>query len=60
MLQVGNAAFAGEFNAWVPDTWALINGLDPVPWVPKWGFKRVGKRVTINPNGDLILRSVPS
>ena len=58
-LQVGNAAFAGEYNAWVPDTWGLINALDPVPWVPKVGLvgvayaaaaaMRGGFRVVISP-----------
>lgn len=32
--RVGNHAFAEEFDAAVPDTWAVINGLDPIPWVP--------------------------
>lgn len=32
------------------------NGSDPIPWIPKVGFKRSGKRVSINGRGNLILR----
>lgn len=53
---MGNPAFASKLNKAVPDTWSIVNGLDPIPWVPKWGYKSVGNRVTINPRGDLILR----
>lgn len=34
-LQVGNRAFAGQFAEAVPDGWSILNGLDPVPFVPK-------------------------
>jgi hypothetical protein len=30
--------------------------MDPIPWIPKLGFKRAGNRVSINVKGDLILR----
>lgn len=33
--QVFNSAGAKEFNAGVPDCWAIINGTDPVAWIPK-------------------------
>ena len=36
--QVGNAAFADEYNAAVPDTWAIINGEVRPGWVVGgWG-----------------------
>ncbi|PRW44314.1 alpha beta-hydrolase isoform B [Chlorella sorokiniana] len=54
--RVFDMAGAREFNAAVPDCWTAINAMDPVPWVPKWGFKRVGKRVTIDAAGNLVLR----
>ncbi|KAL4457464.1 hypothetical protein ABPG75_012329 [Micractinium tetrahymenae] len=54
--RVGNSAFAHEQEELVPDTWAMLNGMDPIPWIPKWGFKRSGKRVTIDASGNLILR----
>ncbi|KAI3436487.1 hypothetical protein D9Q98_005904 [Chlorella vulgaris] len=54
--RVGNAAFTAEQEEAVPDTWAILNGMDPIPWIPKLGFKRAGNRVSINVKGDLILR----
>lgn len=54
--RVGNSAFADEQAAAVPDTWAILNGKDPIPWIPKLGFKRSGKRVTVDLSGNLILR----
>ncbi|PSC69058.1 alpha beta-hydrolase isoform B [Micractinium conductrix] len=54
--RVGNSAFAAEQDEAVPDTWAILNGSDPIPWIPKVGFKRSGKRVSINGRGNLILR----
>ncbi|KAL4440742.1 hypothetical protein ABPG77_000451 [Micractinium sp. CCAP 211/92] len=54
--RVGNSPFAHEQEELVPDTWAILNGMDPIPWIPKWGFKRSGKRVTIDASGNLILR----
>lgn len=33
--RVGNTAFRSAFDAAVPDCWTVLNGLDPVPWVPK-------------------------
>ena len=35
--QVFTSAGAREFNAGVPDCWSLINGTDPVAWIPKVG-----------------------
>jgi hypothetical protein len=54
--RVGNRAFAFEFDALVPDCFALINDQDPVPRVPKGNFKRVGKRVVLNALGDVAVR----
>lgn len=54
--RVGNGAFTHEQEQAVPDTWAILNGGDPIPWIPKGGFKRGGKRVTVNAKGDLVLR----
>ncbi|KAL4859424.1 L-2-hydroxyglutarate dehydrogenase [Chlorella vulgaris] len=54
--RVGNNAFADEYNEGVPDTWAIVNGTDPIAWIPKIGFKRVGKRVTIDSLGNLLIR----
>lgn len=33
--QVFTSAGAREFNAGVPDCWSIINGTDPVAWIPK-------------------------
>ena len=33
--QVFNKAGAREYNGQVPDTWAVLNASDPVPWIPK-------------------------
>ncbi|KAI7842946.1 hypothetical protein COHA_003453 [Chlorella ohadii] len=54
--RVFNSAGAKEFNAGVPDCWSIINGTDPVAWIPKWGFKRVGQRVNLDAAGNLVLR----
>eukprot|EP00887_Chlorella_sp_A99_P004115 scaffold23.g4115.t1 len=54
--RVGNSAFAAEYGEAVPDTWGILNGEDPIPWVPKIGFKRCGHRAAVNIRGDLILR----
>ncbi|PRW55924.1 alpha beta-hydrolase [Chlorella sorokiniana] len=54
--RVGNRAFSTLFDQTVSDCWAIVNDLDPIPWVPKWCFHRVGKRVIIDGRGNLILR----
>lgn len=54
--RVGNAPFAAEQAAAVPDTWAVVNAQDPVPRVPKGWYSRSGNRVVINPQGDVIIR----
>ncbi|CAD7703470.1 unnamed protein product [Ostreobium quekettii] len=58
--RVGNHMFADEHNRVVPDTWHVINNLDPVPRMPKFWvlFKRSGRRVVINAHGDMIVQPI--
>lgn len=55
--RVGNSAFADEYNKIVPNTWHVINDLDPVPRMAKFWmlYKRSGRRVVVNSRGDIII-----
>ena len=54
--RVGNRAFAWKYNETVEEHFAVINGQDPVPQVPKGSYKRVGDRVIVDNVGDIIVR----
>ncbi|KAL4452197.1 hypothetical protein ABPG75_007859 [Micractinium tetrahymenae] len=54
--RVGNAAFAAMYNDAVPDAWSICNRGDPICALPKFGFKRIGQRVNIDVDGNLIIR----
>ncbi|KAL4452204.1 hypothetical protein ABPG75_007866 [Micractinium tetrahymenae] len=54
--RVGNAAFAAMYNEAITDAWAIVNRGDPVTMIPKLGFKRIGQRVNIDVEGNLIVR----
>ncbi|PSC72141.1 alpha beta-hydrolase [Micractinium conductrix] len=54
--RVGNKAFASLFDETIPDAFAIVNATDPVTIIPKIGFKRVGRRVSIDAQGNLLLR----
>jgi len=54
--RVGNHAFAHEYNAMVPEHFAVINDQDPVTRVPFGSYKRVGDRILINDLGDIAVR----
>ena len=46
--RVGNALFAGAYNAAVPDTWRVTNSHDYVPTVPKMlGYAHVDHHVML-------------
>ena len=53
---MGNRAFAWAYNDIVEEHFAVINGQDPVPQVPKGSYKRVGDRVIVDDVGDIIVR----
>jgi len=57
---VGNHPFAEEHDKAVPDTWHVVNDVDPVPRMGKFFsmFKRSGKRVLVNGHGDMIVLPV--
>jgi hypothetical protein len=55
---VGNNAFATDYNAKVPDTYRVINPFDVVPHVPLrlplgMGYQQVGQTFAYNPAGAL-------
>ncbi|KAL4441188.1 hypothetical protein ABPG77_011425, partial [Micractinium sp. CCAP 211/92] len=54
--RVGNSAFAAMYNDAITDAWAIINRGDPVTMIPKLGFKRIGQRVNVDVEGNLIVR----
>ncbi|GAB4815836.1 hypothetical protein N2152v2_002882 [Parachlorella kessleri] len=54
--RLGNKAWAAEYDQAVPETWAIVNDEDPVPRVPKLFYKRGGQRVSIDMEGDIIVR----
>lgn len=54
--RVGNRAFAHEYNKMIEEHFAVINCNDPVTTVPKGAYKRVGDRVILRREGDIIVR----
>ncbi len=54
-----NAAFAAEYNALLPNTWAVVNDQDPIARIPKGAFRRSGRRVVLNALGDAAVRPGP-
>ncbi|KAL4426077.1 hypothetical protein ABPG77_002663, partial [Micractinium sp. CCAP 211/92] len=54
--RVGNSTFAAMFNDAIPDAWAIVNRGDPICTLPKLGFKRIGQRVNVDVEGNLIVR----
>ena len=54
--RVGNKHFTAYSNALVPNAFAIINKEDPVPRIPKLGYKRTGQRVNMSLlTGDLVV-----
>ena len=54
--RVGNKHFTAYSNALVPNAFAIINKEDPVPRIPKFGYKRTGQRVNMSLlTGDLVV-----
>ncbi|KAL3142108.1 hypothetical protein ABBQ32_004726 [Trebouxia sp. C0010 RCD-2024] len=56
--RAGNFAFKSEYNALVPDSWAVINDQDVVTRGGKMImlYSRPGQRVLVNSRGDMIVR----
>ncbi|DBA98954.1 TPA: hypothetical protein ACH3X1_014695 [Trebouxia sp. C0004] len=56
--RTGNSAFRSEYNALVPESWAVINDQDVVTRGGKMVFlySRPGQRVLVNSRGDMIVR----
>ena len=58
--RVGNAAFAGAYNATVPDSWRVTNRLDVIPRVPRlMGYCHVGNAISVTPDGAFELNGEP-
>jgi hypothetical protein len=54
--RVGNAVFAAEFNARVPNCWRVTNRADAVTQVPRLlGYCHVGHCVTLAPGGGALV-----
>ena len=64
---MGNAEFAGAYDAFVPNTFRFVNDGDIVTGFPKyqyvpeflgWTYKHVGNCVVVDKYGDLIINPV--